>query len=45
MGLLTAITIIIALIIDFLFLPPLLISLDKDKKNEKDVASNLAVSG
>jgi uncharacterized protein len=31
MGLLTAVTISIALIVDFLFLPPLLILLDKDK--------------
>lgn len=31
MGLLTAITIVIALIIDFLFLPPLLMKLDGDK--------------
>ena len=31
MGLLTAITITIALIVDFLFLPPLLIAVDKDK--------------
>ena len=31
MGLMTAITIFIALIVDFLFLPPLLIALDKDK--------------
>ena len=30
MGLLTAVTIVIALIVDFLFLPPLLILLDKD---------------
>jgi predicted RND superfamily exporter protein len=32
MGLLTAITIIIALVVDFLFLPPLLIALDKNRK-------------
>jgi hypothetical protein len=31
MGLVTAITIFIALVIDFLFLPPLLIALDKRK--------------
>ncbi|MCU7834133.1 MAG: MMPL family transporter [gamma proteobacterium symbiont of Taylorina sp.] len=31
MGLLTAVTIVIALIVDFLFLPPLLMLLDKDK--------------
>ena len=35
MGLLTAITILIALIIDFLFLPPLLMLLDKNKAEEK----------
>ncbi len=34
MGLLTAITITIALIVDFLFLPPLLIALDKDRKTD-----------
>lgn len=34
MGLLTAITITIALIIDFLFLPPLLLLLDGEKKKE-----------
>jgi predicted RND superfamily exporter protein len=34
MGLLTAITILIALIVDFLFLPPLLMVLDKDTSNE-----------
>lgn len=34
MGLLTAITILIALIVDFLFLPPLLMVLDKDKPEE-----------
>lgn len=34
MGLLTAITIFIALVVDFLFLPPLLIALDKDEKNK-----------
>ena len=32
MGFLTALTIFIALIVDFLFLPPLLMLLDKDKK-------------
>lgn len=36
MGLLTAITIAIALIIDFLFLPPLLMLLDGDKKKTAD---------
>lgn len=34
MGLLTAITIIIALIVDFLFLPPLIMMLDKDKAED-----------
>ena len=38
MGLLTAITILIALIVDFLFLPPLLMVLDKDK-NEPEAQS------
>jgi len=36
MGLLTAITILIALIIDFLLLPPLLMAID----NKKDKQSN-----
>lgn len=40
MGLLTAITILIALIIDFLFLPPLLMLLDKDKKSEQVIVKN-----
>jgi len=35
MGLLTAITICIALLVDFLFLPPLLILLDKDPVSKK----------
>ncbi len=39
MGLLTAITITIALIVDFLFLPPLLIALDKDSKPEPSPAA------
>jgi len=34
MGLLTAITIVIALIVDFLFLPAFLMAVDKDKKPE-----------
>jgi len=34
MGLLTAITILIALIIDFFFLPPLLMLLNNDKENK-----------
>ncbi len=40
MGLLTAITIVLALIIDFFFLPPLLMLLDKDKT--VDQASTLS---
>ncbi|MBX2879682.1 MAG: MMPL family transporter [Granulosicoccus sp.] len=36
MGLLTAITIAIALIVDFLFLPPLLMKIDGDNKSETD---------
>ncbi len=39
MGLLTAITIVIALVIDFLFLPPLLMVLDKDKQNDTQTKS------
>ena len=47
MGLLTAITIVIALIIDFLFLPPLLIALEgggkeQEKRDEKELDSDLA---
>jgi hypothetical protein len=37
MGLLTAITIFIALIVDFLFLPALLMKLDKDNQTETTV--------
>ena len=44
MGLLTAITIIIALIIDFLFLPPLLIALEEGQ-DEKKIVPELAASG
>jgi Predicted exporters of the RND superfamily len=40
MGLLTAITIFIALIIDFLFLPPLLIALDEGKDAKKVTIEN-----
>jgi len=40
MGLLTAITILIALIVDFLFLPPLLMVLDKDTSNESSHESS-----
>jgi predicted RND superfamily exporter protein len=43
MGLLTAITIVIALIIDFLFLPPLLIALE-ESRNEKELLPDLAAS-
>lgn len=34
MGLLTAITLVVALIIDFLFLPPLLLAIDKSKSSK-----------
>lgn len=47
MGLLTAITIVIALIIDFLFLPPLLIALEEhqnENKDEKEALTDLATS-
>jgi predicted RND superfamily exporter protein len=47
MGLLTAITIVIALIIDFLFLPPLLIALEErqnENKDKKEVLTDLATS-
>ncbi|MET1256887.1 efflux RND transporter permease subunit [Aliikangiella maris] len=40
MGLLTAITILIALIIDFIFLPPLLMLLKSSNKQEKESANN-----
>ncbi len=43
MGLLTAITIVIALIIDFLFLPPLLIALE-ESRNEKDMVPDMAAA-
>lgn len=39
MGLLTALTIAIALIVDFLFLPPLLMYLDRKKQPETQIAS------
>lgn len=39
MGLMTAITIIIALLINFLFLPPLLLALNKRHINAKDITS------
>lgn len=38
MGLMTAITIVVALIVDFLFLPPLLLRLDGDKKEQHEVS-------
>ncbi len=38
MGLLTAITILIALIVDFLFLPPLLMHLDRVKEDKKNTS-------
>ena len=44
MGLLTAITICIALFVDFLFLPPLLMWIDKDKKAEPQTSPTLATS-
>ena len=42
MGLLTAITISIALIVDFLFLPALLMKLDKNKISETKKTNNTA---
>ncbi len=50
MGLLTAITIVIALVIDFLFLPPLLIALEgggheQENRDEKELDSDLATAG
>lgn len=49
MGLLTAITIVIALIIDFLFLPPLLIALEGDdneqeNQDEEELDSDMATA-
>lgn len=41
MGLLTALTILIALIVDFLFLPPLLMLLDKTAKEEQEDSENI----
>lgn len=43
-GLLTAITIFIALVIDFLFLPPLLMSIDKNKEKKQTGNANLTAS-
>ncbi|MGX5173120.1 efflux RND transporter permease subunit [Aliikangiella sp. IMCC44653] len=45
MGLLTAITILIALIIDFLFLPPLLMLLKSKKDRKADIKSQATMSG
>jgi len=47
MGLLTAITITLALVVDFLFLPPLLMKLDKhiEKRNAKKAANDSDISG
>ena len=44
MGLLTAITIILALIVDFLFLPPLLIALEEGR-DEKEFTTHTPVTG
>ena len=44
MGLLTALTIVIALIIDFLFLPPLLIALEEGRDETKLVPDTAAAS-
>ncbi len=41
MGLLTAVTICIALLVDFLFLPPLLMLLDKDKSRQEIFPNNI----
>ncbi len=41
MGLLTAITICIALFVDFLFLPPLLMLVDRDKSEDIDTSAEL----
>jgi len=37
MGLLTAVTIFVALVVDFLFLPPLLMAIEKNKKKKQQV--------
>lgn len=42
MGLLTAVTICIALLVDFLFLPPLLMLLDKDKAKQNNTPENIS---
>lgn len=44
MGLLTAVTVCIALLVDFLFLPPLLIAFEKNH-DEKDIVTDLAAAG
>jgi hypothetical protein len=44
MGLLTAVTIAVALIIDFLFLPPLLMLLDGKKESKKDAKTESKMS-
>lgn len=41
MGLLTAITIFIALVVDFFFLPPLLIALDGDRESAESIDASL----
>jgi predicted RND superfamily exporter protein len=43
-GLLTAVTIFIALVIDFLFLPPLLMAIDKNKENKQSDNEELTTS-
>ncbi len=42
MGLLTAVTIAIALIVDFLFLPPLLMKIDRDDRQPSATSTNVA---
>jgi hypothetical protein len=44
MGLLTAVTIAVALIVDFLFLPPLLMLLDGKKESKKDAKTESKTS-
>ena len=44
MGLLTAVTIAVALIVDFLFLPPLLMLLDGKKESKKDAKTESKMS-
>jgi predicted RND superfamily exporter protein len=44
MGLLTAVTIAVALIVDFLFLPPLLMLLDGNKESKKDAKTESKMS-